>query len=162
MTVRSTPLRDEEAERRSKESAVVSRASLRRQRGSIERWSAFVLLFVSFAGTVATLSGGWEPLFTAPRLVPIIGGIAIQALLTHLQWHYFDRPHISRPSRVADAVLTALGYGPLLHAGLVGWLAGHGVPNTAEQGNFAWYGAWLIIGLVSYALAWYPESRLVD
>lgn len=159
MAVHSTPLRngEPEPERRAsyKDSAVVSRARLRRQRGAIERYSAIVLLFVSFAGTIAALSGGWAALFSDPHITPIVGGLVTQAVLTHLQWHYFDKPHISRPSRVADAVLTALGYGPLLHTGLMGILATRGIPEP-------WYAAWAIIGLASYLLAWYPESRLVD
>ena len=146
MAVQSRPIKD---------SAVIDRATLRRQRGAIERYSAFVLLFVSFAGTIAALSGGWPALIAAPRIAPIVGGIVAQAILTHLQWHYFDQPHISRPSRVADAVLTALGYGPLVQAGLMAWIASHSVPEP-------WYAAWAIIGGVSYLLAWYPESRLVD
>lgn len=141
--------------RSNKDSAVVDRATLRRQRGTIERYSAFVLLFVSFAGTIAAFAGGWSALIAAPRIAPIVGGVVVQALLTHLQWHYFDQPHISRPARVADAILTALGYGPLLHAGLLSGLAGRGVPEP-------WYVAWGIIVGISYVLAWYPESRLVE
>src|SRR6185295_4270171 len=95
-----------------KESAIVSRATLRRQRGAIERWTAFIGLFVSFLGTIAALSGGWAALIGSPRVAPIVGGLAAQAFLTFLQRHYHDRPWLSRPSRVVDAALTALGYGP--------------------------------------------------
>lgn len=138
-----------------KDSAIVSRARLRKQRGAIERWSAFVLLFVSFLGTIAALAGGWPALLSAPRIAPIVGGLAVQAGLTYLQWHYYDNRLLSRPSRMIDAALTALGYGPLFLTWLMGELAARGVPEP-------WYIAWAIIGLVSYGLAWYPESRLVD
>ena len=85
----------------------------------------------------------------------IAGGLAIQGLLTFLQWHYFDRPLVARPSRIIDAVFTAFGYGPLVLSNLANYLASHAIPQPT-------YAAWFIIGVVSYALAWYPESRLVD
>src|SRR5205085_6420165 len=55
MAVQSKPIQS-----RTKESAVVSRARLRKQRGAVERWTAWVVLFVSFLGTVVALAGGWE------------------------------------------------------------------------------------------------------
>lgn len=138
-----------------KESAIVSRARLRRQRGAIERWTAFIGLFISFLGTIAALAGGWTTLIAAPRLSPILIGIAVQAGLTYLQWHYYDTRLLSRPSRVIDAVFTALGYGPLFQAALMAAVTARGVPEP-------WYVAWAIIGLIAYGLAWYPESRLVE
>jgi hypothetical protein len=144
-----------------KESAIVSRARLRKQRGSIERWTAWVVLFVSFLGTIVWLAGGW-PRFLAelwalnPHLVsPILGGCAIQGLLTFLEWYYADRPLIAWGARVIDAYTTAVGYGPLVIVWLTGALADRAVP-------LALWVAWSIVGLVSLVTAWYPESRLVD
>lgn len=145
-----------------KESAIVSRARLRRQRGAIERWTAFIGLFISFLGTIAAFAGGWPALISAPRIAPIVSGLAAQGLLTYLQWHYYDNRLLSRPSRVADAVLTALGYGPLFHTGLMAAVAARiDIPGTPPS-DTAWYAAWAIIGLIAYGLAWYPESRLVE
>lgn len=143
-----------------KESAITSRAALRRQRGAIERYTAWLVLLVSFLGTIAAFSGGWVALIAAcralnPPWAAIVGGIAIQGLLTFLEWWYYDRPLISYPSRVADAVLTALGYGPLVLTWLGAALDARGISEPTIA-------AWSIIGVMSYALAWYPESRLVD
>lgn len=143
------------AARTAKESAIVSRSTLRRQRGAIERWTALVGLFISFAGTIAALAGGWPSLIGNPHVAPIVGGLLVQGLLTYLQWHYYDLRWISTPSRVIDAALTALGYGPLFHPWLMGQLAARDVFEP-------WYVAWAIVGLVSYGLAWYPESRLIE
>jgi hypothetical protein len=143
-----------------KESAVISRARLRKQRGAVERWTAWVVLFVSFLGTVVALHGGW-PAFIAsllllrPNVSALLGGLAIQGALTFLEWHYFDRPLIAWTARAFDTAATAVGYGPLVIVGLTTALLARAVPN-------AFYVAWGIIGLVSLAVAWYPETRLVD
>jgi hypothetical protein len=143
-----------------KESAVVSRAQLRRQRGAVERWTAWVVLFVSFLGTIVALSGGWVPFLSSlralhPNWAAVLGGLAIQGLLTFLEWHYFDRRLISWGARIGDAYMTAIGYGPLVVVGLAAALAARGAPAPL-------YAAWFIIGLVSLGVAWYPESRLVE
>jgi hypothetical protein len=155
MAVTSTPLT-----RPTKESAIVKRATLRRQRGAIERWTAWIVLFVSVLGTIAALAGGWVPLISSiatlrPNWAAIGGGFGIQVLLTFLEWHYFDVPMVAWPARIVDMLTTALGYGPLVLIGLVGALVARGVP-------YPLYAAWAIIGLVSLLIAWYPESRLVD
>lgn len=146
-----------------KESAIVSRARLRQQRGAIERWTALVVLFFSFAGTIAALAGGWPALITDPRVAPILGGLALQGLLTYLQWHYYDKRLISRPSRIADAALTALGYGPLVLSWLMEAITERiAAGPDAPPSDLPWYLAWAVIVLVSYGVAWYPESRLID
>jgi hypothetical protein len=159
MAVTSTPLNNPPV-RSAKESAIVRRATLRKQRGKIERATAWVVLFVSVLGTIATLAGGWTPLITSiralqPNWAAIVGGLAAQALLTHLEWHYFDVPLVSWPARLADTALTALGYGPLVVAALIGILAARGAPLPFQL-------AWCIIVLVSLLIAYYPESRLVE
>lgn len=156
MPVTSTPI----AGRVGKESAIVRRATLRRQRGAIERWTAWIVLFVSVMGTIAALAGGWAPLITGvvalrPNWAAIGGGFGIQVLLTFLEWHYFDVPMVAWPARIADTAATALGYGPLVIVALTVLLASKGAPSP-------YYAAWAIIGLVSLLIAWYPESRLVD
>lgn len=159
--VRSEPMASQQASAPAgKDSAVVSRAQLRRQRGKVERATAWIVLFVSVLGTIAALAGGWTPLIAGiislrPQWSAIIGGAAIQALLTFLEWYYFDQPLVSWPARAFDAITTALGYGPLVIVSLVTFLVARGAPQAP-------YLAWGIIGLVSLAVAWYPESRLVD
>jgi len=164
--VTSKPMRDP------KESAIITRARLRKQRGSIERWTAWVVLLVSFLGSIAALHGGWPPLIASirtlqPHWAALLGGLAIQALLTYLEWHYFDVPLIAWLARLFDALTTALGYGPLVE----GWLRDASIalmvsdpselttPAIQLQGDIA---AWCIIGIVSLLVAWYPESRLVE
>lgn len=154
MAVRSQPMRE------AKDSAVVSRARLRKQRGAIERFTAFLVLFLSFLGSVVTLHGGWVPLIESlaaarPVWWALLGGIGLQLLLTYLEWHYFDRVAIAWPARVADTALTALGYGPLVVGRLTAALATEALPDATIP-------AWIIIGIVSFLAAWYPESRLVD
>lgn len=143
-----------------KESAVVSRARLKRQRGAVERYTAYVVLFVSFLGTVVALAGGWE-LFIAsliawrPSVAALAGGVGLQALLTYLQWHYFDRKPVAWTARGFDTGLTVAGWGPLFAPWLVEQLVARAAPEP-------FYLAWAILGLVALAVAWYPESRLVD
>jgi hypothetical protein len=161
MTVKSEPMKSAEPRPLSrKESAVVRRATLRRQRGTVERSTAWIVLVLSALGTIAALAGGWKPLIdsfraAAPLWGAIVGGLAIQGVLTFLEWYYFDQPMISWPARLFDTIATALGYGPLFLVSLLSFLVAKDVPQPQ-------YAAWIIIGLVSLLIAWYPESRLVD
>lgn len=153
--VRSTPLPSR------KESAIIRRSTLRKQRGTVERATAWIVLVLSVFGTVATLAGGWTPLIASivartPLWSAIIGGFAVQGVLTFLEWYYFDKPLVSWPARVLDTLMTMIGYGPLVLVPLVAILAAKLAPAQATQA------AWGIIGLVSLLIAWYPESRLVD
>jgi len=151
MTVESKPLH-------SKQSAIVSRATLDRQRGAFERAMAFGVLFFSFAGTVAALSGGWTALRANPQPAPIIGGLAIQAALTAAEWWYGKGrgPWVYRSALLIDTALTTLGYGPLVVDWLSSYLAARGV------GALAPVLAWGLIGVVSWLIAWYPEKTLID
>src|SRR5262245_61492249 len=81
-------VRSQKTSNQPKHSAVITRETLDRQRGAFERFSAFAVLFFSFAGTVAALSGGWAAVATAPHFAPIALGIAIQAALTAAEWWY--------------------------------------------------------------------------
>lgn len=152
-----------------KESAIITRARLSKQRGAIERWSAWVVLLVSFLGSVAAFHGGWPPFIASltdlqPRWAPLLGGVAVQGLLTYLEWHYFDVPLIAWGARLGDAATTALGYGPLVVVGLSTALTPFFSTQpenvaTVPEGDIA---AWCIIGMISLLVAWYPESRLVE
>jgi hypothetical protein len=145
---------------RRKESAVIRRATLRKQRGAVERASAWFVLLLSVIGSVAALAGGFVPLIAGiigrtPQWSAIIGGLGLQAILTFLEWYYFDSPLVSWPARLVDTVTTAIGYGPLFLAALVAFLVEQ---DVAQAG----YVAWGIIGGISFLVAYFPESRLVD
>lgn len=141
-----------------KQSAIVSRATLDRQRGAFERFSAFVVLFFSFAGTIAALSGGWSALRTDPQIAPIVGGLVLQGIFTAAEWWYGAGRGvwIYRLTLCADSALTAIGYGPLI----VPWLGAYLVARGAGQlGDVL---AWLLVGVASLLTAWYPERQLID
>lgn len=152
MTVREQP------GNRRKESAIVSRAQLDRQRGAFERLMAAGLLFISFLGSIAAFSGGWAALLANPRPGAIASGVAAQVMLTAAEWWYGAGRGRWR-YRVAlciDTALTAVGYGPLLAPWLISYLIAHGI------GDVSGILAWGIIALASAALAWYPEYVLID
>lgn len=151
MSVESKPLR-------SKQSAIVSRATLDQQRGAFERFTALGILFFSFAGTIAALSGGWTALATQPRITPIVSGIAAQIALTATQYWYGSGrgPWRYRIAVVIDAALTTIGYGPLITPWLTPYLAERGAGEVAPLL------AWGLIGVLSFLVAWYPERTLID
>lgn len=143
----------------SKQSAIVSRKTLDRQRGTFERLSAAGLLFISFAGSIAAVSGGWNVLLTHPQIGAIVSGILIQVALTAAEWWYGAGRGRWR-YRVAlsvDTALTAVGYGPLLLPWMITYLAARGAGDALASMI-----AWGIVGLASAALAWYPEYVLID
>lgn len=143
-----------------KQSAVVTRADLRKQRGSVERFMAWLVLLLSFVGSIVALHGGWPPFIASLtdgplQLGALLGGVIVQVVLTFLEWYYFDRALIAWGARLADTALTALGYGPLVAAPLAAWLATYAASGAAAL-------AWFLIFVLSFAVAWFPESRLVD
>lgn len=152
MTVESKPLG------KRKESAIVTRAALDRQRGAFERLMAAVLLFVSVAGSIAAVSGGWAALLANPRPGAIATGIAAQVALTAAEWWYgAGRGRWRyRLALCIDTALTAVGYGPLLAPPLTSYLAAHRV------GDASTILAWTLIVIASWGLAWYPEYVLID
>lgn len=153
MTVRDQPLQN-----RRKESAIVSRAALDRQRGMFERWMAAGLLFISFAGSIAAFSGGWATLLYSPHLGAIAIGVAVQVALTAAEWWYGDGRGRWR-YRVAlcvDTALTAVGYGPLLAPWITSYLAARGAGDASSAIS------WGVVVVASTALAWYPEWVLID
>ena len=56
---------------------------------------------------------------------------------------------VGSPARLADAALTTVGYGPLFLD-----------PPTVD--DLSLWPPWVIVAVVSYLIAWYPESRLVE
>lgn len=146
--------------RSGKPSAIVTRGRLRQQRGAIERTMAWIVLLVSFLGSIAAMHGGFAPLIASIvswqlNQSALISGVLIQIIVTFLEWYYYDRLLIAWGARVVDTALTAIGYGPLFLAPLIVLLYNRGITEPA-------YTAWAIIILVSLGIAWFPESRLVD
>lgn len=141
-----------------KQSAIVSREALDRQRGAFERFTAFGVLFFSFAGTIAALSGGWTALRSDPRLAPIALGVLIQAALTAAEWWYGAHrgPWRYRTALVVDSGLTTVGYGPLVVPWLTAYLAARGAGELADVV------AWIVVGALAALIAWYPERTLID
>jgi hypothetical protein len=141
-----------------KGSAITGRGNMVQTRHWVERAIAIALLIVSVLGTVVVLHGGWAPVrrgaFTAAG---VLGGLLLQGVLTWAQWAYGDnkRSLVYLVALAVDAGLTAYGYGPLLVAPLASWLGAHAVPGEL-------YAAWLLVIGFALALAWYPESRLID
>ena len=138
----------------------MARDTLRKQRGGIERAAAWLVLLVSFAGSMATLHGGFAPMIESIasrqyNVGALLGGAIIQIVLTFLEWWYFDRPLIAGGARLVDAATTAIGFGPLFLAPLASFLHDRGLADPLLP-------AWGIIIVVSFAVAWFPESRLVD
>lgn len=152
MSVRSQPARG------AKESAIVTRSALDRQRGAFERFSALAVLFFSFAGTIAAFSGGWSALVATPRIATIAGGVAAQAALTAVEWWYgAGRGRWRyRAALLVDTGLTTAGYGPLVLPWLTSYLAARGAGELGEAL------AWLIVGIAAAVIAWYPERMLID
>lgn len=148
-------------------SGVVSRAALERSRAPIERWTAWGVLFGSALGAVVTFHGGsWAALLAEPSPGRIVAGILLQLVLTWLQWAYYRVPVIAYPARALDALTTTIGYGPLLHGIVSGWLvAGGASAAPLLPGLGPWSAAasstWVLLYLLALVPAWYPESRLV-
>ena len=143
-----------------KASAVVSRERLKKQRGLIERSMAWLVLLLSFLGTIAALHGGFGPMaatLASGQLnqAALLGGVLIQLIVTVLEWYYFDIWQIAWGARLIDTGATAIGYGPLLTAPITLLLYNRGIADPIPA-------AWGIIILASLGIAWFPESRLVD
>lgn len=158
MTIRSEPTRNPAAPPSGarKQSAIVTHAQIERGRGRVERLTAYIVLLVSFVGTVVALHGGWAIVLAGGfQWRALAGGVLLQLILTWLQWSYHHARVLCWGSRLVDAALTAYGYGPLFIVALVSYLVERSIPQPLFVG-------WSILGLVSLLLAWYPESRLVD
>lgn len=143
--------------------AVLKRSQLRQARGWFERAAAIAVLFLSLIGSLLTWSGGIGPLVANPGN-GLTWGLAIgsQAVLTAIQWMYraqgFTHPWYLG-SLALDMILTVLGYGPVVAPWLTRRLIAAGLPLPVEQAAII---AWAIVTIAAFAMAWYPEDRLVD
>ncbi|GEM_PF-5467807 len=161
MGVKSQDIRDSDVN-----VGTISRAALQRSRTNVEKIFAWGILALSWLGAIVTAHGGWNAMLTTPSIGAICGGIAVQVVLTYLEWAYDDIWYIAWPARLIDALTTALGYG-FLFVGALALLFAPALPNTPW--TLAWWivttcglVAWGIIYLVSLVAAWYPEKTLVQ
>ncbi len=162
MAVRSNDMHNDQI----LEPGVISRAAIRRSRTGAEKALAWGVLALSWLGSVVMAHGGWAPFLAAPSPAAIGMGLAVQAVLTYLQWAYDDNRWVAWPARAIDALLTALGYGFLVVSGLAALIAVTGLPNLLWPLAWWWVTsaglvAWVIVYLVSLLVAWYPEKTLV-
>lgn len=138
----------------------ISRERLRRQRAYITWYAAWGVLGLGWLGTVVAANGGWGPFLSLQwTWTGWIGGLALQAFLTWLQWSFGDIPALSWTSRAVDAGLTALGYGVLFVDWLVAALPGGALPWGLPRVDVV--AAWGILWAVCLVPAWWPEHRLV-
>lgn len=142
--------------------AIVKRSQMRKARGWFERLMAIGVLLLSLFGSVLAWAGGFVKFAAAP-LNPIAWGLGFlsQLALTTVQWMYraqgFTHP-MYLISLGIDVVLTILGFGPIAAP----WLAARIVENGWLTPDGAAIAAWLFVAIVAFAMAWYPEDRLVD
>lgn len=141
--------------------AIFSRRQLARQQTATERFVAFVLLLVSFAGVIIFGGGGaaaWLAL--TPNAIGAVTAFVVQCVCTRVQWVYALQRWRSPGWLVAFGVSTAgtlLGFWPLAHPWLVGLLQLAQLPELSAQ---IVAGLLLIIG--AGLLDYLPEQILTD
>lgn len=161
MSVKQQPLVNGEAISR-RPGAVFRRAQIRQARGWFERLSAIAVLLLSLFGSVMAWAGGFVKFAAAP-LNPIAWGLGLlsQAILTFLQWMYraqgFAHP-VYLISLGIDVALTVLGFGPIVAP----WLTARIVEARWLPLDQAAIVAWGVVAISAFAMAWYPEDRLID
>ena len=135
----------------------IKRSELIRKRKWFSWYAAWVLLFMGVVGSIVAGNGGWVNVLSGKfTYAGTIGAILAQTILTGIQWSMPDHKALVYLSRALDAVLTFVGYGPLVLISTTGILVTLGIPF-----QYAYYYACGIIYMVAVIVAWYPEFRLV-
>lgn len=137
-----------------KPSAILSSARLERQQPTFERAIGGAMLGLSIAGTVALFQGRWG----MPALGPLALGVAVQALLTYVQWMY-RRRRLSwqyLAALIVDTGASVMGYVVVVLPPLRKLFTAAGFSAT-----LAGVGAWLFILAAAGFLAYIPERILV-
>ena len=149
------PERDEVGPRRT---ALFSRRRLARQQTAFEQFVAWLLLIISFVGSVL-LGGGVEAWVRWQPNLWIAGAtLAFQGVLTYVQWIYAERGWRAWQYLAAVLVssgLTAAGYWHLVHPWGVKLLAGWQVPAA----NAPYFAGGLII-VAALLIDIFPEQTL--
>jgi len=146
----------EEAPRRA---ALFSRRRLARQQTGFEQFVAWLLLIISFVGS-ALLDGGGVDAWVRwqPNLWIAGAALALQGVLTYVQWIYAEQGRQSWQYLLAvlvSSALTAGGYWQLAHPWGVQLLARWQVPSA----NAPYVAGGLII-LTALLIDIFPEQTL--
>jgi hypothetical protein len=150
------PERDEVAPRRA---ALFSRRRLARQQTAFEQFVAWLLLIISFVGSVLLGGGGVEAWVRwQPNLWIAGAALAFQGVLTYVQWIYAERGWQAWQYLAAvlvSSALTAAGYWQLVHPWGVKLLTGWQVPAA----NAPYFAGGLII-VAALLIDIFPEQTL--
>ena len=143
---------------RRKSSAILSRSRhLAPARLGFERLMAGGVLFLSVVGSVAAVHGGFLPMVTAPKIGLIAIAIAVQAVITGVEWLY-SHQRVGWPYLITfgvDVALTVLGYRDVAIPRFADIAAWGGLPEPILVGGIA-------LVIASGFIAWYPESALIN
>ena len=169
MTVRSTEMKDNEPvadlnapKGRRKASAVVNGRDLDRLQGPFERLIGWGLLVLSFVGSVLALNGGalWPVAIEA-----IIGGFALQALLTVVEWIWGIRRRglqwYNGAAILLGTGLTVYGWAAILIPSMTA-LWGRLPQLVAVDPQAPTVAAWVLLGALALLNEVLPEYILVD
>lgn len=155
-------VRDEQAtsdDTQPRRAALFSRRRLARQQTSFEQFVAWLLLIISFVGSVLLGGGGVEAWVRwQPNLWIAGAALAFQGVLTYVQWIYAERgmqawQYVS--AVLVSSALTAGGYWQLAHPWGVTLLVGWQVP-AANAPSFA--GGLIIVAALLIDI--FPEQTL--
>lgn len=115
-----------------------------------------ILIGLSFAGTMATLNGGWKlPVYP----LGLVAGFALQAACTLIQWMY-RRRRLSFQWLAAvnvGIIFSIQGYAEVLQEPLAVMVARLGASGRAADGL-----VWLVIFTLASAIEIVPETVLID
>jgi hypothetical protein len=141
--------------------AIFSRKQLARQQTATERFVAFALLAVSWAGVLIFGGGGADAwLARSPLWAGFAAAFVTQAICTRVQWVYAAQRWHSPWWLISFGLSTTgtlLGFWPLVHPWVTGVLQSAQVPAQTAP---AFAGALLV--LAAGALDYLPEQILTD
>jgi hypothetical protein len=141
--------------------ALFSRKQLARQQTATERFVAFALLAVSWAGVLIFGGGGADAwLARSPLWAGFAAALVTQAICTRVQWVYATQRWRSPWWLVSFGISTTgtlLGFWPLVHPWVTGVLQSAQVPAATAP---AFAGAILVFAAA--ALDYMPEQILTD
>lgn len=157
MAVKSHTPDDEER----RGAALFSRRRLARQQTYLEQFTAWLLLLISFVGSVLLGGGGVAAWVAwAPNLWLAGSALALQGWLTYVQWVYALHGWSSwrySAAVIVSSAMTAGGYWGLAHPWMTGLLTSWQVPPA----NAPYIAGGLVIvaaGLIDV----YPERTLTE
>jgi len=150
---------------RRKDTAMLSGAAI--DRGAV-RWmqiGAWLILFGSFAGSVAAFNGGWAPVLADKwhfwrGIDPLAAGVGVtlQVIITWTEWHNRHKKTGAwyLLALLIDVILTFVGYDSLLSP-----FFASGMIRLTHGSTAAIVGSLLTL-VLSVVVAIFPETVLVD